>query len=106
MSKKQEWTATGRRKRSVAQVRMTGGTGNITVNGVAVYESDVQNRLNTISPNGKIDLASLPKEVLEALVLEVNVNNTIDEEAKKLKYQDDPEINKKVEDYKKELVRE
>ena len=77
-----------------------------TVNGVAVYESDIQNRLNTISPNGKIDLASLPKEVLEALVLEVNVNNTIDEEAKKLKYQDDPEINKKVENYKKELVRE
>lgn len=77
-----------------------------TVNGVAVYESDIQNRLNTISPNGKIDLASLPKEVLEALVLEVNVNNTIDEEAKKLKYQNDPEINKKVEDYKKELVRE
>ena len=38
MSKKQEWTATGRRKRSVAQVRMTGGTGNITVNGVAVED--------------------------------------------------------------------
>ncbi len=77
-----------------------------TVNGVAIYESDIQNRLNTISPNAKIDLASLPKEVLEALVLEVNVNNIIDKEAKKLKYQDDPEINKKVEDYKKELVRE
>lgn len=77
-----------------------------TVNGVAIYESDIQNRLNMISPNAKIDLASLPKEVLEALVLEVNVNNTIDKEAKKLKYQNDPEINKKVEDYKKELVRE
>ena len=38
MSKKQEWTATGRRKRSIAQVRMTGGTGNITVNGVSVDE--------------------------------------------------------------------
>ena len=38
MSKKQEWTATGRRKRSIAQVRMTGGTGNITVNGVNVDE--------------------------------------------------------------------
>ena len=36
MAKKQEWTATGRRKRSVARVRLTGGTGNITVNGVAV----------------------------------------------------------------------
>ncbi len=38
MAKKQEWCATGRRKRSVAQVRMTGGTGNITVNGVAVED--------------------------------------------------------------------
>ena len=27
---KQVWTATGRRKRSSAQVRITGGTGNIT----------------------------------------------------------------------------
>ncbi len=31
-------TATGRRKRSVAQVRMTSGTGKITVNGVDVNE--------------------------------------------------------------------
>ena len=38
MSKKQEWTATGRRKRSSAQVRLTGGTGNIIVNGVDVNE--------------------------------------------------------------------
>lgn len=38
MSKKQMWTATGRRKRSVAQVRMTGGTGSITINGVDVHE--------------------------------------------------------------------
>lgn len=36
--KKQEWCATGRRKRSVAQVRLVGGTGNITVNGVDVNE--------------------------------------------------------------------
>ena len=36
MAKKQEWTATGRRKRSVARVRLVGGTGNITVNGVDV----------------------------------------------------------------------
>ena len=28
------WTATGRRKRAVAQVTLTSGTGNITVNGV------------------------------------------------------------------------
>ena len=27
MAKKQEWTATGRRKRSVARVRLVGGTG-------------------------------------------------------------------------------
>ena len=35
---KQVWTATGRRKRSSAQVRITGGTGNITVNGVDVND--------------------------------------------------------------------
>lgn len=33
---KQVWTATGRRKRSSASVRITGGTGNITVNGIDV----------------------------------------------------------------------
>ena len=38
MAKKQEWTATGRRKRSVARVRLVGGTGNITVNGVDVND--------------------------------------------------------------------
>lgn len=36
MVKKQVWTATGRRKRSIAQVTITGGTGNITVNGINV----------------------------------------------------------------------
>ena len=30
---KQSWKATGRRKRAVAQVTLTSGTGNITVNG-------------------------------------------------------------------------
>ncbi len=35
---KQVWTATGRRKSSSAQVRITGGTGNIVVNGVDVNE--------------------------------------------------------------------
>ena len=35
---KQIWTATGRRKRSSAQVKLTGGTGNITVNGIDVNE--------------------------------------------------------------------
>lgn len=35
---KQVWTATGRRKRSVAQVRMTAGKGKITVNGVDVND--------------------------------------------------------------------
>ncbi len=38
MAKKQVWIATGRRKRSVAQVRMTAGTGKITVNGKDVNE--------------------------------------------------------------------
>lgn len=35
---KQSWTATGRRKRSSAQVTLTGGTGNIIINGVDVNE--------------------------------------------------------------------
>ncbi len=35
---KQVWSATGRRKRSVAQVRMTAGKGKITINGVDVNE--------------------------------------------------------------------
>ena len=38
MSNKQVWTATGRRKRSVARVKMVGGTGKITVNGIDVNE--------------------------------------------------------------------
>ena len=38
MANKQVWTATGRRKRSIAQVRMVGGTGKITVNGQDVNE--------------------------------------------------------------------
>ena len=38
MANKQVWTATGRRKRSIAQVRMVGGTGKITVNGVDVND--------------------------------------------------------------------
>lgn len=35
---KQSWQATGRRKQSSAQVILTSGTGNITVNGVDVNE--------------------------------------------------------------------
>ncbi len=35
---KQSWTATGRRKRSSAQVTLTGGTGNIIINGVDVND--------------------------------------------------------------------
>lgn len=35
---KQSWSATGRRKRSSAQVILTSGTGNITVNGVDVND--------------------------------------------------------------------
>ena len=38
MAEKKVWSATGRRKRSVAQVRMTAGKGKITVNGKDVNE--------------------------------------------------------------------
>lgn len=76
------------------------------VDGFTVYESDIQNRLDTISPNAKINIESLPTDILKAIVLEVSVNNQIDKKAKKLNYQNDQEINKKVQEYKKELVRE
>lgn len=38
MASKKVYAATGRRKRSVAQVRLTAGTGKITVNGIDVHE--------------------------------------------------------------------
>lgn len=38
MANKQVWTATGRRKRSSAQVRLSNGKGKITINGVDVNE--------------------------------------------------------------------
>ena len=38
MAEKKVWTATGRRKRSIAQVRLTAGKGNITVNGKDVKD--------------------------------------------------------------------
>ena len=38
MAEKKVWSATGRRKRSIAQVRMTSGKGKITVNGTDVNE--------------------------------------------------------------------
>ena len=38
MASKQMWIATGRRKRAVAQVKLVGGTGKITVNGIDVEE--------------------------------------------------------------------
>ena len=39
MANNKVWTATGRRKRSSAQVRLTAGKGNITVNGKDVNEN-------------------------------------------------------------------
>ena len=35
---KQTWSAIGRRKRATAQVTLTSGTGNITINGVDAYD--------------------------------------------------------------------
>ena len=66
---KQVWTATGRRKSSSASVRITGGTGNITVNGIDV---------NTYFPN-KILVMDLTTPLvvtdnLNRFDIEVNVN--------------------------------
>ena len=61
MASKQVWTATGRRKRSQAQVRLTNGTGKITVNGVDVNEY--------------MPYATLVKDLKQPLVLTGNENN-------------------------------
>ena len=61
---KQVWTATGRRKRSIAQVRMTAGKGKITVNGVDVNEympfavlvMDLKQPLVATGNEGKFDI--------------------------------------------------
>ncbi|MBE6160939.1 MAG: 30S ribosomal protein S9 [Firmicutes bacterium] len=61
MASKQVWTATGRRKRSQAQVRLTNGTGKITVNGIDVNEY--------------MPYATLVKDLKQPLVLTGNENN-------------------------------
>ena len=61
MANKQVWTATGRRKRSQAQVRLTTGNGKITVNGVDVNEY--------------MPYATLVKDLKQPLVLTGNENN-------------------------------
>lgn len=60
MAKKQVWTATGRRKRSSAQVRLTSGTGKITINGVDV--------------NDYMPYATLVMDLKQPLVLTGNEN--------------------------------
>ena len=60
MSKNQVWAATGRRKRSSAQVRLTAGTGKITVNGVDVneympYKTLVQDLMQPLTVTGNAD---------------------------------------------------
>ncbi len=64
MANKQVWTATGRRKRSSAQVRMTTGKGKITINGVPVseympYETlvmDIKQPLTITNNDDKFDI--------------------------------------------------
>lgn len=60
MANKQIWTATGRRKQSVAKVTLVGGTGKITVNGVDVNEY--------------MPYATLVMDLTQPLVLTNNLN--------------------------------
>ena len=60
MAKKQTWTATGRRKSSIAKVTLTGGTGNIVVNGVDV--------------NDYMPFPTLVMDLTQPLVLTDNLN--------------------------------
>ena len=64
MADKNVWTATGRRKQSVASVRMTVGKGTITVNGRDVNEympyatlvQDIEQPLVVTNNQGKFDI--------------------------------------------------
>ena len=58
--KKQTWSATGRRKQSIAKVTLVGGTGNIVVNGVDV---------NSYMPH-----KTLVMDLTQPLVLTDNLN--------------------------------
>lgn len=60
MAKKQTWSATGKRKSSIAKVTLTGGTGNITVNGIDV--------------NDYMPYATLVMDLTQPLVLTDNLN--------------------------------
>ena len=60
MAKKQTWSATGKRKSSIAKVTLTGGTGNITVNGIDVNEY--------------MPYATLVMDLTQPLVLTDNLN--------------------------------
>ena len=64
MADKKEWIATGRRKQSIANVRMTTGKGTITVNGRDVNEympyatlvQDIEQPLVATGNQGKFDI--------------------------------------------------
>ena len=69
MADKQVWIATGRRKQSVANVRMTSGKGNITVNGRDVNEympyatlvQDIKQPLVATNNEDKFDIVVVAK---------------------------------------------
>ena len=86
--------------------KINNGRAIASVDGFVVYEKDLADRLNIISPNGAVKLENLPENVLKAMVLEVVVNHKIDLEAKKLKYENDSNIKEAVKNYKKGLMRE
>ena len=69
MADKKEWIATGRRKQSIANVRMTSGKGTITVNGKDVNEympyatlvQDIEQPLVATGNQGKFDITVTAK---------------------------------------------
>ena len=69
MADKKEWIATGRRKQSVANVRITSGKGKITVNGKDVNEympyatlvQDIEQPLVATGNQGKFDITVTAK---------------------------------------------
>ena len=77
---KQVWTATGRRKRSVAQVRMTAGKGNITVNGKDVNEYMVGKRIGHSKMGEGIiaEVGKIPNSVEHFIRIDFGLNGIKD----------------------------
>ena len=78
-----------------------------TIDGKTIYESDIEKRLSLFGTNGKkIDPEDLPEEFLKAIISEKYINDKILKESRKLGYFKDKDLNKAIEDFRNDLIKE